>query len=131
MSIDQNLILAQADNETRRSQRAVLALLSVITVIASTGLAAGGTAGSLLGERLAGTDALAGLPLGLLVIGSGIMALVISRQISRMGWGRSLMLGYVIGAFGGALVIVATVAGSFAGLLAGSLMLGAANSSVF
>jgi predicted MFS family arabinose efflux permease len=131
MSIDQNLMLAKADNETRRSQRAVLALLSVITVIASTGLAAGGTAGSLLGERLAGTDALAGLPLGMLVIGSGIMALVISRQTSHMGWGRSLMLGYVVGAFGGTLVIVATVAGSFAGLLAGSLMLGAANSSVF
>lgn len=131
MSIDQNLILAKADNETRRSQRAVLALLSVTTMIASTGLAAGGTAGSLLGERLAGTDALAGLPLGMLVIGSGIMALVISRQTSRMGWARSLMLGYVVGAFGGALVIVATVAGSFVGLLAGSLMLGAANSSVF
>lgn len=129
--VAQHMLATKVDSEVRRSQRATLTKLAVVTVIASTGLAAGGTAGSLLGKELVGTDALAGLPLGMLVIGTGATALVISRQIGRRGWGQGLMSGYVVGAIGGLMVIGAAAIGSFAGLLLGSLMLGAANASVF
>lgn len=123
----------EAGSALRRlgSQRTVLAMLALATAIASTGLAAGGTAGALLGEALAGTDAVAGLPLGVLVVGSAATALVVSRQASRIGWGRGLMLGYIAGALGGLLVIAAAAVGNFGVLLVGSSMLGAANSSVF
>lgn len=112
-------------------RRTVRALLALVTMIASSGLAAGGTAGSLLGAEMAGTDALAGLPLGLLVMGSGAMALIMTRLVSRIGWGRSLMLGYILGATGAMLVMGAAAASSFSGLLMGSVLLGAANASVF
>ena len=62
------------------------------------GLAAGGTAGTLLGVEITGTEAAADPPLGLLVAVSAAAALVASRRTSRVGWGRSLALGYVLGA---------------------------------
>jgi MFS family permease len=95
------------------------------------GLAAGGTAGALLGVELAGTDAAAGLPLGLLVLGSAASALLISRLSNRVGRGSSLALGYVLGSAGAALSVLAAVAGSLAALLVGSVLLGSANASVF
>jgi MFS family permease len=95
------------------------------------GLAAGGTAGALLGAELAGMDAAAGLPLGLLVLGSAGSALLISRRSNRVGRGRSLALGYLLGSAGAALSILAAVAESLVVLLAGSVLLGSANASVF
>src|SRR5215469_12927064 len=112
-------------------ERAALVLLALATVIASAGLAAGGTAGSLLAEALTGSDAIAGVPVGALVLGSAAAALGISRYASRGGWGRGLLLGYAIGASGSALVIVAALGGSIFILLAGSILLGAANAAVF
>ena len=106
-------------------------MLAATTATGSMGLAAGGTAGALLGVELAGTDAAAGLPLGLLVLGSAASALLISRQSDRVGRGSSLALGYVLGSAGAALSVLAAVAGSLAALLVGSVLLGSANASVF
>jgi MFS family permease len=111
--------------------RAALALLAASSATGSIGLGAGGTAGALLGAELAGTDAAAGLPLGLLVLGSAGSALLISRRSDRVGRGWSLALGYVLGAAGAALSVVAAVAGSLVALLAGSVLLGSANAAVF
>jgi MFS family permease len=106
-------------------------VLAASSATGSIGLAAGGTAGALLGVELAGTDAAAGLPLGLLVLGSAGAALLISRQSNRGGRGRSLALGYVLGSAGAALSLLAAVARSLATLLVGSVLLGSANASVF
>ncbi len=95
------------------------------------GLAAGGTAGALLGAELAGTDAAAGLPLGLLVVGQAAAAVLVSHRTSRVGRGRSLALGYVLGASGAALVVIAAASESLSAFLAGSVVLGAGNTSVF
>lgn len=97
----------------------------------STGLAAGGTAGALLGVEITGTEAAAGLPLGLLVVGSAATALLISRRTGRAGRGRSLALGYTLGAIGAALVVIAAVASNLIALLAGSILLGAGNAAIF
>src|SRR5215208_6358153 len=113
------------------SARGALAVLAASSATGSIGLAAGGTAGALLGVELAGTDAAAGLPLGLLVLGSAGSALLISRQSNRVGRGRSLALGYVLGSAGAALSLLAAVARSLATLLVGSVLLGSANASVF
>lgn len=106
-------------------------MLAVATGIGSVGLAAGGTAGALLGANLTGTEAAAGLPLGLLVVGQAIAALVVSRRTRHAGRGRSLILGYVLGALGAALVIFAAVSSNFVTLLAGSIVLGAGNAAIF
>jgi len=69
-------------------------VLAVVTAIGSTGIAAaGGAAGALLGAQMTGTEVMAGLPLGLLVVGSAAAAILVSRTTSFMGWGRSLALG--------------------------------------
>jgi len=111
-------------------QHGVLALLSAATMIGSVGLAAGGTAGALLGSELAGTGA-AGLPPGLLVIGSAIGALLISWQAGRGHRGRGLMLGYLLGVAGAAVVIMAAAERNMPLLLVGSTVLGVANSAIF
>jgi MFS family permease len=112
-------------------ERAVLGVLALETAVGSTGLAAGGTAGALLGAELAGTDAAAGVPLGLLVIGSAAAAPLISYSTARLGRAPSLALGYAVGVAGAALVVAAAATESFAVLLLGSFLLGAANSAVF
>lgn len=104
--------------------------LSLATAIGALGLAAGGTAGALLGTALISHTA-AGLPLGLLVAGSAAAALVISRRSARVGRTRSLALGYAAGVVGAALAVLATATRNVALLLLGSTLLGAANAAIF
>jgi MFS family permease len=111
--------------------RTELGLLAVATAIAALGLAAGGSAGALLAEEMTGSAGAAGLPLGVLVLGSALGALVISRQTNRAGRSAGLILGYAVGVAGGAAVIAAAAVDDFALLLAGSFALGAANAAVF
>ena len=113
------------------SPRRTLLVLAIATAIGSTGLAAGGTAGALLGAEMTGTEAAAGLPLGVLVLGSAVAAVLVSRRAGSVGRGRSLALGYVLGLSGAVVVVSAAVAGSFAALLLGSAALGAGNVAVF
>jgi predicted MFS family arabinose efflux permease len=114
-----------------REERATLAILALATAVGASGLAAGGTAGALLGVELAGSDAAAGVPLGMLVVGSAAAAPAISYLTPRLGRERSLALGYIVGAVGAEVVVVAAVVESFALLLVGSILLGAANSAIF
>lgn len=115
---------------SRRFERRTLAVLAVATIFGSLGLAAGGTAGTLLGAELVGAGA-AGLPLGALVVGQASVALLVSNRTGRAGRGKSLALGYAIGALGAGLVVVAAFAQNFAALLLGSAVLGGGNAAVF
>ena len=118
------------NRHSREPRRLTLLVLALATAIGSAGLAAGGTAGALLGVELAGTEAAAGLPLGLLVVGQAASAVLVSRRTARAGRGRSLAEGYMLGVVGAALVIAA-LGSSFSALLAGSAVLGAGNTAVF
>lgn len=106
-------------------------LLVVPTMIGSLGLAAGGTAGALVAVEVTGHDAVAGLPLGLLVVGSAASAVLIAEVGRRRGRPVGLAVGYTLGVLGASLVVVATRASSFPVVLLGSLLLGAANAAVF
>jgi MFS family permease len=108
-----------------------LALLAVATAVGSTGLSAGGTAGTLIAVDLTGSAALAGVPLGLLVVGSAAGAVLISRRSQQAGRVAGLRWGYALGALGAAIVVVGTAVESFGLVLAGSLALGVANAAVF
>jgi MFS family permease len=125
---------AAATRGYRRSmstQRTTLVVLGAATAIAALGLAAGGSAGALLAEEMTGSTAWAGLPLGVLVLGSAASALVIGRQTARAGRASGLVLGYGVGVAGAVLVIAAAAIDDFALLLAGSAALGAANAAIF
>lgn len=113
------------------SRPGVILLLAGVAAIASTGLAAGGTAGVLLAVDLTGSTALSGLPVTVHVAGSAVAALVVSRQAGSGHRGRGLALGFALGTLG-AVVVIASLAGrSLPGVLAGSFLLGAANASIF
>jgi MFS family permease len=106
-------------------------MLAVATAVGSLGLAAGGTAGALIATQMTGSAASAGLPLGLLVVGSAAGAVLISRRTQQAGRTAGLILGYAVGSAGAAVVIVASVVSSFGLVLTGSAALGAANAAVF
>jgi MFS family permease len=114
-------------NERRRA----LGRLAAATPIGALGLAAGGSAGALLAEDMTGSTAWAGVPLGVLVLGSALGALLIARQTTRAGRPAGLILGYAIGTAGAALVVVAAAVDNFGLLLLGSAGLGAANAAIF
>jgi MFS family permease len=114
-----------------RRHRSTLGVLAVATAIGALGLAAGGSAGALLAEDMTGSTAWAGVPLGVLVLGSAASALLISQQTTRRGRGPALALGYALGASGAVLVIAAAIVEELPLLLAGSAALGAANAAIF
>jgi MFS family permease len=108
-----------------------LLLLAAATAVGASGLAAGGTASALLAAKLAGSDRSAGLGPGVVVVGSAVAAVLLSRLSRRVGRGRSLAVGYLGGSVGAAVVVVSASTGSFGGLLAGCALCGVANAAVF
>jgi EmrB/QacA subfamily drug resistance transporter len=114
-----------------RTRRVELATLVIASFTGATGLAAGGSAGALLAKQVTGSEASAGLPLGVLVLGSAMAALLISYVTTRVGRRKSLMLGYLIGGIGASTVLLAAEHSSLPVLLLGSVLLGSANAAIF
>jgi MFS family permease len=105
-------------------------VLVVAQLLGACGLAAGGTAGALLAEQLTGSPATAGLPLAVLVLGSGIGAVAVTRVMSGHGRRAGLSVAYLAGAIGAALVVAAAAFRSWPLLLAGCGLLGGGNTAV-
>jgi MFS family permease len=111
-------------------QRRTMRVLVVAQLLGALGLAAGGTAGALLAEHLTGSAAAAGLPLSLLVLGSGVGAVAVARVMRDHGRRAGLAAAYLAGTIGAALVVAAAGWRSWPLLLAGSLLLGGGNAAV-
>ena len=105
-------------------------VLVVAQLLGACGLAAGGTAGALLAEQLTGSPATAGLPLAMLVLGSGIGAVAVTRVMSRHGRRVGLAAAYLAGAVGAGQVVAAAAFRSWPLLLAGCGLLGGGNTAV-
>jgi MFS family permease len=80
---------------------------------------------------MTGTTAWAGVPLGVLVVGSAASALMIARQTNRKGRAAGLAFGFAVGVAGAVLVVAAAVLDDLALLLVGSAALGAGNAAIF
>jgi MFS family permease len=111
-------------------QRRTMRVLVVAQVLGALGLAAGGTAGALLAEHLTGSAAAAGMPLSLLVLGSGVGAVAVARVMRGHGRRAGLTAAYLAGTAGAALVVAAAAWRSWPLLLAGSFLLGGGNAAV-
>jgi MFS family permease len=111
-------------------ERRTMRVLVVAQLLGACGLAAGGTAGALLAEQLTGSPATAGLPLAVLVLGSGIGAVAVTRVMSCHGRRAGLSVAYLAGAIGAALVVAAAAFRSWPLLLAGCGLLGGGNTAV-
>jgi MFS family permease len=108
----------------------LLRVLVLGQVLGGLGQAAGGAAGALLARDVAGSDAVAGLPLSLLVAGSAVAAIPVSRLSRRAGRRPGLATALLAGALGAALCVVAGAVESLTLLLAGCLVFGAGNTAV-
>jgi MFS family permease len=111
-------------------QRRTMRVLVIAQLLGALGLAAGGTSGALLAEQLTGSTAAAGLPLSLLVLGSGVGAVAVARVMRDHGRRTGLAAAYLAGTVGAVLVVAAARSGSWPVLLAGSLLLGGGNAAV-
>jgi MFS family permease len=122
--------LAPSPSILQSVQRRTMRTLVVAQVLGAIGLAAGGTAGALLAQDLTGDTAAAGLPLALLVLGSGIGALIVTRIMNLAGRRAGLTTAHLCGAAGASLSVAAAGLRDWPLLLGGCTLLGCGNAAV-
>ncbi len=85
---------------------------------------------TIIGARLSGHVAWAGVPATFYLLGSAFSSFLWGQAMDRWGRRAALILGTSIGAGGAALAGGSVIVGSFPGYLAGSLLIGSAISAV-
>jgi MFS family permease len=113
-----------------KQRRRPLRALWAASVLGGLGQSLAGTAGALLAREVGGSESVAGLPQALLVAGSAIAAVALSRLTARYGRGPALSMGAASAVAGCVVVIVAAITGNLVLVLAGTLLLGAGNTAV-
>ncbi|MGI8532210.1 MAG: MFS transporter [Geodermatophilaceae bacterium] len=106
-------------------QRRTVWVLSAGQVLGGVGVGAGIAVGGLLAARLAGTAAVAGLTQTTAVLGAAVIAIPVSRLMSRSGRRPGMMAAYASAVLGCAIVVLAAALGSFPAMLPGMFLLGA------
>lgn len=102
---------AQQRPDIRRVQRRTLAVLVLSQMIGGIGIAIGIAVGALLAARMGGT-AISGFGQSSLVVGAALLAVPVTRLMTRRGRRPGLTLAYLVGAAGAVLVLVAAARGS-------------------
>mgnify|MGYP003334876213 CR=1 FL=1 len=113
-------------------QRRTVRVLALTQAVGAVGITIGITTASLLARDLSGSDAQAGLAQTAQVAGAALAAFVLAWAMGRRGRRIGLAGGYLVGASGALLAVLAGAIGSMPLLLLGALMLGsttAANSA--
>jgi MFS family permease len=116
--------MSSATDEREGLYRRTIRVLLLSQVLAGAGLAAGVVVGALLAEDMLGTDAAAGLPAALFTLGSAAAAILVGRLSQRSGRRPGLAAGYLVGAIGGAGIVLAATVDSVPLLFIGLLLYG-------
>jgi MFS family permease len=106
-------------------QRHTVRVLVASQAVGAVGITIGIATASLLARDISGSDAQSGLAQTCQVLGAAVASFLLARLMSRRGRRAGLVTGYVLGAAGSLLAVVAGVVGSMALLLVGASMLGA------
>lgn len=112
-------------------QRRTIGTLVVAQAVGAVGITIGIATASLLARDISGSEAQAGLAQTFQVLGAAVASYLLARLMSRRGRRVGLTTGYLLGACGAVLAVVAGVLDSMALLLVGAVLLGsttAANS---
>ncbi|WBB89228.1 MFS transporter [Verrucosispora sp. WMMC514] len=104
-------------------QRRTLRLLFTTQVVGGIGVTIGIAVGALLAAEIAGT-AVAGLAQSAAVVGAALLAVPVTRIITGHGRRPGLAVAYLVGALGGALVVLAAATRSVPLLFLGMLLFG-------
>ncbi len=112
-----------------RLQRHTLQTLVTSQAVGALGITIGIATASLLARDLSGSEALAGLAQTTQVLGAAVGSWALARVMADRGRRVGLVTGYLVGASGAALAVVAGVVDSMALLLVGACLLGATSSA--
>jgi MFS family permease len=110
-------------------QRRTVSTLVGSQMLGGVGVSSGIAVGSLLAEEILGSPDLAGLGGTFQVLGSAVIAVPMARLMARRGRRPGLVFGYLLGIAGALALTAAGVIGSFALLLAGSVLFGGATAA--
>ncbi|WP_232661483.1 MFS transporter [Pseudonocardia sp. TRM90224] len=100
------------------------------TVLGGLAQSVTGAALALLAAQAAGSDAAAGLPQTLLVVGAALAAIGIGELTRRTGRALALAAGAGIAAAGSLVTLAGAVTSNLTAVLAGSVLMGAGNTAV-
>ncbi|GAA1931163.1 MFS transporter [Nocardioides hwasunensis] len=106
-------------------QRRTVRTLVVSQAVGAVGVTIGIATASLLARDISGSEAMAGLAQTFQVLGTAAAAYALARVMRRRGRRVGLVAGYLLGATGALLAVVAGVVDSMAVLLVGAVLLGA------
>ncbi len=115
--------------EHAATQRRVIGVLVCSQVLGGIGVSIGIAVSTLAAARMSGSDAVGGSALTCAVIGAAGAAVLLSRLAARAGRRPSLTIGYLIGAAGATLAVLAAELGWWPLLLGGLLLLGGATAA--
>ncbi len=113
------------DHRLRQVQRRTLSSLVVAQSLGGLGITIGIAVAAILAEQISGSERLAGMAQTMQVLGAAIASFLLAHLMGTRGRRPGLVLGYLLGAGGAALCVVAGVVSSFPTLLVGATLLGA------
>jgi MFS family permease len=105
-------------------QRRTLWILVAAQALGGLGITIGIAVAAIMAEKLSGSADLAGLAQTMQVLGAAVASFLLAHLMGKRGRRPGLLLGYLLGASGGALCVVAGLVGSFPVLLLGAALLG-------
>src|SRR6478609_8509899 len=117
------------DHRVQQVQRRTVRTLVLSQALGGLGMSIGIAVAALLAEQVSGSEKLAGLAQTMQVLGAAVASYLLAHLMSRRGRRRGLCTGYVLGAGGAALCVVAGVVRSFPLLLVGTTLLGSATAA--
>ncbi|GAA2235551.1 MFS transporter [Streptomyces amakusaensis] len=106
-------------------RRRITAVLVVSQILGGLGVAIGIALAAVLAERVSGSAGLSGLAPTAMVAGTALLSVPLASVMNTRGRRPGLVLAYLIGALGAALVVFGAVVESFPLLLAGMAAFGA------
>ena len=116
--------------ELSRLARRITWVLFANQSLASAGFIASATINSIIGAKLGGSAALAGVPSAVYLMGSAFAASAWGYIMDRIGRRNGMVSGLAIGVVGNALVLFAIGNSSFPLFLIGMVLMGIANAAV-
>jgi MFS family permease len=119
----------QTTYDVARVQARTVRTLVIAQAVGAIGITIGIATASLLARDLSGSESQAGLAQTAQVLGAAIASYFLARLMSRRGRRIGLVAGYLLGASGAVLAVVAGVVGSMALLLVGAVLLGSATAA--
>ena len=99
-------------------------MLVASQAVGAIGITIGIATASLLARDISGSEAQSGLAQTFQVLGAAIASYLLARLMSRRGRRVGLVVGYLLGATGSVLAVLAGVVGSMTLLLVGAVLLG-------